>query len=116
MNKKIFMEAVKDSFGILTTIAARIGCNRTTIYNFLEKYPDMKKVLEDEKERIIDRVEKKLFFRAIEGDIKAIDRVLRSKKAQERGYGDYSEVKHTGEMTQNINKIEVEIIETKKDE
>lgn len=82
---KKFRDALKDSMGCITTIAKSSQVNRLTIYRLLEKFPYLKKELEDEVNRITDLVEKNLKVLALKSDMKAIKFYLET-KGKDRGY------------------------------
>lgn len=52
-------EAILGSYGIMTTIAKRVGCSRRGLYYFLEKPEnnDLIKLIEDEEETLLDLAE-----------------------------------------------------------
>ena len=55
-----FKKACEDSGGIKTTIAKRLGITRRWLYLWLEKHPEMEKLIEEESEIVLDMAENKL--------------------------------------------------------
>lgn len=55
-----FKKAIEGSRGIKTTIAARMGCSRQTVDNALERWPELRAALKDERESIVDLAESAL--------------------------------------------------------
>jgi hypothetical protein len=52
-----FIEAIKGSGGIVSTVAKRVGCDWSTARRFINTYPTVKAVYDDECERTGDMVE-----------------------------------------------------------
>ena len=68
-----------------------MGCTTTTLYRYLECYPDLKDVLSDARESAIDFVESSL-MKAIEGgNVTAMIFYLKT-QAKHRGYVERQEV------------------------
>jgi hypothetical protein len=55
-----FIEAIKGSGGIITTIAERVGCTWHTAAKYIANYPTIKNAYEDECESISDIAQGKL--------------------------------------------------------
>jgi len=108
---KSFENAVKGTRGIITLIAQNLGKSRQGVYDFLEKYPKAKEILEEEAERPVDMAENILHKKLKEEDWNAVKTILlEHKRGRVRGYGYKQELEHTGQMN---NKIEVIWNETK---
>ena len=86
--KDTVLKAVKDSKGIITTIAKRLKCSWHTAETYCNKYPESKRALKDENEKILDICEG-LLIESIEKnkDIQNAKWLL-SKKGKVRGYTD----------------------------
>lgn len=95
IKKAKFAEALKDSGGIITTIANRLGVSRQAIYKYLERFPEFKQDLEDETEKILDMAEISLFSQVKGRDIGATKYLL-STKGKRRGYVEKQEIEHSG--------------------
>lgn len=65
---KQVIKAVKDSHGILTAVAERLGCNRTTVYDYAKRYLSVQKAIDEERDVIIDKAEDTLFKKAIQDE------------------------------------------------
>lgn len=63
ITKDKFTEAIKGSYGIISNIARKLGCTRRTIYYFLDKEDnkDLKILIDEEKEILLDLAESNLF-------------------------------------------------------
>ena len=49
-----FLKAIKDSGGVISTVAARIGCEWNTAHDRIMRSPKLKTALQNEKEKISD--------------------------------------------------------------
>ncbi len=78
-------EALRKGDGILSVAAEILGCHRNTIYNYLEDDPELKDVLEESRETLVDEAEKILLKKVKEEDIRCVMFVLRT-LGRHRGY------------------------------
>ncbi len=78
-------EALRKGDGILSVAAEMLGCHRNTIYNYLEDHTELKDVLEESRETIVDEAEKVLLKKVKEEDIRCVMFVLRT-LGRHRGY------------------------------
>jgi len=83
--------AIKGSRGVKSAIALRLGCARNTLYNYLERWPDLKTLLDDESEALVDNAEIMLAVAVAAGDIRAITFTLAT-KGKTRGYSQRTEI------------------------
>ena len=107
VTKEKLVRAINNSYGVLNTIAERLGSNRVSIWEFLNKHPELRILIEAEKEKIIDVAEKELFTLIKCGDMKAIDRLLKT-RGRSRGYGDHLQQDSNiqAEITTHLSKDE----------
>ncbi len=56
-NTKVFIEAIKESGGIISTIADRVGCEWRTAKKWIDNYPSVLLAYNDECERVNDMAE-----------------------------------------------------------
>jgi hypothetical protein len=85
------IEAIRKSRGFVSTIAKRLGCERTYIYKLIEKYPTAKEALENEREGVKDFAEGKLIQQIDAGNVTAIIFYLKT-QAKDRGYVEKQEI------------------------
>lgn len=52
-----FIEAIKDTGGIITDIARKVGCNWYTAKKYIEEFPAVKRAYDDECESFLDLAE-----------------------------------------------------------
>ena len=57
LKKKELLEAIHGSYGIISTIAARLHCNWHTVDETIKLYPECILALADENESILDFTE-----------------------------------------------------------
>jgi len=81
------LEAIKDSGGIMSTIARKLGVTWHTADSWIRESGELMEALKDEKETILDMAESTLLKRIKEGDEQSAKWYL-SKKGKLRGYGD----------------------------
>ena len=85
LKKKELLEAIHGSYGIISTIAARLHCNWHTVDETIKLYPECMQALADENESILDFTEGKAIERIKEGDGTMI-RFMLATKGKKRGY------------------------------
>lgn len=110
LTKKIFKEAVKDTGGIVSDIAKNAGVTSKTVYDFLNKYPEMQKFREMEKEDLLDMAEGKLHAIMNYGELKdsttlGATKFLLATQGKKRGYIEKTETEISGNL--GITKINV---------
>ena len=88
-------EALTKANGIISTAARIVGCDRSTVHNYINKSPSVKKALEDAREATTDEVESELLKRIREGDTTAIIFYLKT-VGRNRGYAERQEVTGSG--------------------
>jgi transposase-like protein len=90
MSKKTdnaILEAIKDSGGIMSTIARKLGVTWHTADSWFRESGELMEALKDEKETILDMAESTVLKRIKEGDEQSAKWYL-SKIGKLRGYGD----------------------------
>jgi len=88
-----FIEAIKDSGGIVTTIAQRVGCAWHTAKKYITNHPTVAQAWQDEREKLKDVAEVQLVKQVNNGEQWAVKYYL-STQAKDRGYTQRTE--HTG--------------------
>lgn len=91
LTKKRVLNAIARTGGVLAAVASNLGVARQTVYDFMERNPDVKDQLTQERESIIDMAESKLFKAVQQGDSWAIKTVL-STIGKDRGYTEKKEL------------------------
>ena len=114
VTKTRFLKAVQGTGGILTMVAQKLSCSRATVYNFINKNPDMQKAIDQEREQILDAAQHNVYSRIQNNDWDAT-RYLLNTLGKQRGFTTSMELEHKGEITNHFDgKLEIEIIEPHK--
>ena len=87
LKKKELLENIKGSYGIISTIAARLHCDWHTVDETIKLYPECMQALADENETVLDFTESKAIERIKDGD-GAMIRFILATKGRKRGYGE----------------------------
>ena len=78
-------EALRGGNGMLSVAAQILGCHRNTIYNYLKDHPELKDIVEECRETLVDEAEQILLKKVREEDIRCVMFVLRT-LGRHRGY------------------------------
>lgn len=79
------VKATKGSGGFVTEIARRLGCDRSTVYAYKKRHPEVAAAIADEKEAQLDFAESKLLDLIQKGNIAAVIFFLKT-QGKSRGY------------------------------
>ena len=96
--KKQVLEAIKNSHGIVSTIADKLKCAWHTADTYVKKWDETLKAYEDEGEKYIDSAESVINKALKNDDVQAAKYVL-STKGKKRGYNEKQEIEHTGNIS-----------------
>lgn len=97
------LAAIRGSAGIKATIMRKLGCSRNTVDNYLRRYATAQAAYDDELESIGDAAESVVIGAIKNKDLSAAQWYL-TKKHRSRGYGEHSDVKHSGTVDLNVLK------------
>ena len=86
-----FLTAIPKTGGIVSTIAARVGCSWATARKFIDTHPTVLAAYKDECETVLDMAESKLITAMNENDIESIKWYL-ARKGKHRGYSEKMEL------------------------
>jgi hypothetical protein len=95
IKKKELLEAIKGSYGIMSTVAARLHCDWHTADDAIKRFPEALHAMADEGESVLDFTEGKAIERIRDGDGVMI-RFMLATKGKKRGYT-YDETTATAE-------------------
>ena len=84
------IEALTATRGLVSEAATRLGCQRQTIYNAIERHPEIDEVVNGERELMLDKAELKLGEAVENGQPWAILFYLKT-QGRERGYSEKRE-------------------------
>ena len=85
LKEKELLENIKGSYGIISTIAARLHVDWHTVDDTIKMYPSCMQALADENESVLDFTEGKAIERIKDGDSVMI-RFMLATKGMKRGY------------------------------
>lgn len=85
--------AIRESRGLITYAAKRLGCSRNTVYNYIERYASVAEAQDDARNELLDTAELQLARQINEGNITAIIFTLKT-IGKHRGFIERHE--HTG--------------------
>lgn len=92
------IEALRASKGMVYIAADALGCTAKTVYNYIERYPEVKEARKAARGRTLDVGELKL-FNAVERDEAWAIAFLLKTLGKERGYTERQEVSSDGNIT-----------------
>src|SRR5215831_13929586 len=84
-------EALRAARGLVVVAARRLGCNRNTVLNYVDRYPSVAEALSEARELQLDVTEARLFQAIDQGELAAITFYLRT-VGRHRGYSERHEV------------------------
>tara|TARA_R100000655_G_scaffold110106_1_gene167681 strand:+ start:301 stop:672 length:372 start_codon:yes stop_codon:yes gene_type:complete len=115
---KYTLEQIKDAInkagGFISIACKSLGCTRKTIYNYIEKYPELKEVVNDIREHYLDIAEASLIQKVKDGNTPELLFYLKT-IGKTRGYVEKQQIDLSSGDDQ-IKKIEIEIIKPKGNE
>lgn len=101
-----FKKACKGSGGFQAVVARALGVTRSAICHYLKKHPDLKELLSQEAEYILDMAEHNINKEILAGNIKVCWwALLNRKEGRARGYNPKKELEQIGSSTR-FNLIE----------
>lgn len=106
--KKDVLDAIDGSYGIVSTVAAKLHCNWHTADEYIKKWPETLQALNDEEESKLDFVEGKAIKKINEGDGTMI-RFYLATKGKKRGFA-YDEKLEADEAAED-NELTIEIVD-----
>ncbi len=99
--KKI-LKAIEGTGGLKTAIATKLGVHRTTVLEYEKKYETVRRAIEEEADKILDKCESNLFVRIQEGN-EDTSRWVLARKGKNRGYSERTEI--TGKEGEGVQLI-----------
>jgi hypothetical protein len=109
--KEQVIEALKKSLGVVTHALGRCNLSRTNYYKWLKEDEDFAREVNEIQNEALDFAETALFDQIRDGNTQATMFYLKT-KGKTRGYTERSEL-DISSQGEKINKIEVEIVDTK---
>ena len=104
--KKVVLAAIKDSYGVVGTVAKHLKCDWTTAKKYIEKWPETTQAMADARESYLDMTENACIDRINAGDGQMIRFVLAT-LGKKRGYGTEDTATDNGGATDTVVNIDV---------
>lgn len=104
---QMFIDAIPGSGGIISTIAARVGCDWYTVKRYIDKYATIRRAYEDECEKVADLAESVVIGEIKNKDIQTAKWYLMM-KGRSRGY---VQSQHVDQYTEYSGEVGLRIIE-----
>ena len=101
------IDALREKHGNLSAAARFLGCDRHTVLRYINAYPTVKAVADEERETLIDFAENQLFQQVKDGNITAIIFTLKT-IGKSRGYVERQEVTGAEGKALTIKWVDVE--------
>lgn len=89
--KKEIIAALVASKGMVYVAARKIGCSANTVYNFANKYPEVKEAMQQERGLMVDTAEIALYGAVQRGEPWAVALTLKT-IGKNRGYTERQEI------------------------
>ncbi len=99
--KETVLKAINASYGIISTVAARLSCDWGTADRLIKRWAETKEAFRAETESILDLAEGKVIKAINDGDI-ATTKWYLAKKGKTRGYEDTPTIKLDNDEPLNI--------------
>ena len=103
--KKQLIEALEKSLGVVTTACKKVGCNRSTFYEYFNDDELFRKQVNDIENIALDFAESQLYKKISEGDTTSIIFYLKT-KAKKRGYVEKTETDINLTLPEKLSNIQ----------
>ena len=97
-------KAIEGSGGIISDIAEKCECDWHTAKTFIDKDEKLTRLLQNEKEGILDLGESRLYQAVDEGEPWAVQYLL-TRLGKKRGFGEKQEIELSGSLEQRIKQM-----------
>ena len=94
--KEEVLEKIDGSFGILSLIQGKLGIDRSTLWGYRQRWPEIDAAIKNERGRFVGLAEDELKKKVKHGNLEAIKFVL-SRIGKEDGWGDEQTVNLSGD-------------------
>ncbi|HOQ49662.1 MAG TPA: hypothetical protein PLV01_07535 [Candidatus Kapabacteria bacterium] len=109
---KFRVETVKEALikanGFISQAAKILQCDRTTVYSYFKRYPELNDVLKEQRETMLDFAESKLMAAISKGNLTAIIFFL---KTQGRSRGYYEKIETNTSFSIDRNDIPKDVLD-----
>jgi len=107
ITKRNFKKALKNTGGNQSRIAEKLEVSRQAVSLFIQRNPDMKLLNEEENDLLYDMAEDNVAIDVMVHKDTAESKwlLINTKKGRARGFGQKTEIEHTGDIPVTINLI-----------
>lgn len=103
---KDILEAIEDSFGIVNTIAGRLGCSWNTARDKIQKHEATRIAFDNEREKILDVSEGVVLNEIINKKNEGTAKWVLSRLGKKRGFAEKVEMEDTTDYAEQKRKID----------
>jgi predicted transcriptional regulator len=94
---KAVVTAMQQSVGNVSAAARALGVTRAAIYYYIDQRPELRQMIQDQRETVADVAESALYKACLRGEPWAVTLALRfSTRGKERGYGNSQDIEVAG--------------------
>ena len=94
--------ALRETKGTQYLAAKRLGVSAKTVQRYLDRYPDIRDIIDESRQELTDTSELKLWQAVQDGNLRAIFFVLRT-QGKKRGYVERRELEHSGQLDVHVD-------------
>ena len=91
MRKNDVIDAIQKYNGNISAVARAFGVSRAAIYDYINKKPELKKMIQDERDAMVDSAESELYKLIKRGNLTALIFYLKT-QGKQRGYVERNEI------------------------
>ena len=103
------IQAVRETKGMLTVAAKRIGCHPETIYRYVREYPTVAAAVKEARESVTDMAELALYKAIQDGEGWAVCFYLKT-QGKGRGYIEKQQIEHSIKQVSELSDDELRAI------
>lgn len=101
LTAKKVADALRESRGMVTVAARKLGCTRQTVHAWINRSPQVAEAVKDAREVMTDTTELKFYEAIMKGEAWAISMYLRT-QGKDRGYVERQEQEQIGNVRVEI--------------
>jgi hypothetical protein len=101
IDRKQLEQALRANYGNVSVAAQKMGIDRTTVYNYVKRYPSVGKIIDDAREHLVDLAEASIGKMITEGNPAAVIFTLKT-QGRGRGWIERMELEHSGDQDKPI--------------
>ena len=113
LSETAVLDALRKSSGNISEAGVRLGVGRSSIFHYVETRPEIRQLVDDFRERLVDDAESALLQAVESGQPWAVRfALLRSRQGRQRGFGDAHEIHVAGgvEVSHEVSEESAEAV------